>query len=445
MFSLGEIAARLGAGQPADAGAEPVRIVHDSREIEQGDLFVAMAGARVDGHAFLDEAFRRGACGAILSDPSSAPERAPGLIVVDDPVDALQQLASAWRNRLPGTLIGVTGSFGKTTTRTLLAHMLRTTRNVHEPPANYNTEIGLPLALLAMQTESDVGVFELGTERPGEIAFLASLLRPSIGILTAVGPSHLGGLGSLEAITDEKWSLVDALGADGTAFVNGDSPHLASRVPSAPCAIRSVGLDAGDLKGSVEASVPALTVTTDSPPMRLQTSLLGAQNATNMLLAVVCALHLGVRPSDIEEAARDYEPPTHRLRALEAPLGTILDDVYNANPASTRAALHVLSEYGGAEANRVFVFGDMLDLGEASDRLHQEIVDYAESLRIDCILPVGDRAAAVCGTRAIGVEDRASAVLAALRGDENIVLVKGSRALGLERLVDSLLRPEPAG
>lgn len=164
MFSVGEIAAIVRGQLVVESAETPGRIVHDSRCIEDGDLFVALRGMQTDGHAFLDEAFQRGACGAILSDRSRAPKSARGLIVVVDPLAALQTLASAWRAHLTATIIAVTGSNGKTTTRSFLAHLLRGAWNVHEAPNNYNTEVGLPLALLAMPSSAEVGVFELGTE-----------------------------------------------------------------------------------------------------------------------------------------------------------------------------------------------------------------------------------------------------------------------------------------
>jgi len=445
MYSLGEIAKIVRGSLTGDADTRPLRVVHDSRTVEPGDLFVALRGARTDGHAFLGEVFRRGACGSLVADAGGIPEDTPGLIVVADPLEALQRLASAWRDRLPSKQIGITGSFGKTTTRTLTAHLLRTAFTVHEPPGNFNTEIGLPLALLAMPEAAEVGVFELGAERPGDIGFLAELLRPYIAVLTGVGPSHLDGFGSIEAIAEEKWSLVAGLDRSAIAFVNADSPHLLTRIPKAPCAVRSVGVEAGNLRGRVERDVPELVLEVDEPRMHLRVPLLGAQNASNVLLAVACALHLGVKPQTIEEAIGDYVPPHQRLRALEAPFGTVLDDTYNANPASVKAALRVLAAYGAPDAHRVFVFGDMLGLGEASDRMHREIVGFAESLGIDRILPVGERAAAACGVAAPKAEDRPRTVRSVFREGENVVLVKGSRALALEHLVAALLRKDGTG
>ena len=239
--------------------------------------------------------------------------------------------------------------------------------------------------------------------------------------MTGVGPSHLGGFDSLDAIADEKWALIDGLGADAVAFTNADSQHLLARSSATGHDVRTVGLDAGSVRGEIEASVPALIVRLLEPPLRIETQLLGDHNAVNVLLAVACALELGASPQEIEEAAKDYRPRPHRLQALSAPFGTILDDTYNANPASMRAALRVLTSYGPPGARRVFVFGDMLGLGEGSDCFHREIATFAQSLGVDRILPAGARAANACrglrgsDRRGSGRDRPAPGILRALR------------------------------
>lgn len=445
MFSVSEIATIVRGQLAAESAETPRRIVHDSRCVEEGDLFVALRGAQTDGHAFLGEAFERGACGAILTDRSRAPKSAHDLIVVVDPLAALQTLASAWRERLTGTIVAVTGSNGKTTTRSFLAHLLRGTWNVHEAPDNYNTEVGLPLALLAMPSSAEVGVFELGTEAPGEIGFLSTILRPTAAILTGVGPSHLAGFGSLDAIAEEKWSLIDAIPPDGLAFVNGDSARLLDRAEGANCELHTVGLGEGRFRGRVIEAVPRLIVAADAPLMRLETKLVGRHNAGNVLLAAACALRLGLPAGTLQERARGFEPLAHRLQPLRTSFGVVLDDTYNANPASTKAALHVLAAFGEPGTRRVFVFGDMLGLGDVSGGHHREILDLALELGIDVILPVGDHATAACrssGSKRLvyaASEERLPRLRELLPGPQAVVLVKGSRALGLETLVAGLL------
>jgi UDP-N-acetylmuramoyl-tripeptide--D-alanyl-D-alanine ligase len=450
MYPVGDIARIVGGDLLRGDGATPVRIVHDSREVSEGDLFVALRGRRTDGHAFLSDVFARGACGALISDPSSAPTGARNLIVVDDPLGALQRLAAAWRRKLGATFVGITGSNGKTTTRALLAHLLAGAdrpQRVFSAPKNYNTDVGLPLALLAMPEATSIGLFELGAERPGDVAALADVLAPRVGLITSVGPSHLDGLGSVEAVAREKWSLVERLPPDGIGVVNADSPDLHRLVQGADDRCTTVGIEHGDVRGRIEQEVPRLVLAVDDPPMRLAAPLIGRHNAVNLLLAGVTAHRLGVPPGTIEGRAETFVPVPHRLEPIDAPFGTVLDDTYNANPASTAGALRALARCGGPETRRVFVFGEMRDLGPDADRYHREAVDLALDLGIDAVLPVGDRAVAACrerSTEAVTIVDRAEladAVRALCRDSADaLVLVKGSRALELERLVDELVR-----
>ncbi len=448
MYPVGEIAAIVGGHVLRDDGATPVRIVHDSRAVAEGDLFVALRGAQSDGHAFLADAFARGACSALVRDPDLAPSDARNLIVADDPLAGLQTLAAAWRRRLCATLVGITGSNGKTTTRALLAHLLTDPADpgaVFNAPKNYNTEIGLPLALLAMPEAALLGLFELGTERPGEIAALAAILAPKTGLITSIGPSHLSGFRTVEAVADEKWTLIEGLADDGVAFVNADSPELRRRAEDASKRVIPVGLDHGAIRGRLERKVPTLVLAIDEPKMRLECPLIGRHNASNLLLAAVTAARLGIPPRTIEERAKSFQPVPHRLQSISTVFGTILDDTYNANPASTSGALRALAQLGRKATQRVFIFGEMRDLGPEADRYHREIADLALDLGIDAILPVGETAISACRTRPHGAvsiverSDLATAVRALCGKRESIVLVKGSRELELERLVAELV------
>ncbi len=452
MFPVDEIAAIVGGRLLRATGrTTPRHAVHDSRQVAPGDLFVALAGRRADGHDFLTEAFARGAGAALISDPARAPQSVNNLIVVDDVLPALHRLAAQWRNAHRTTIVGITGSNGKTTTRTLLAHLLRDPMHpsaVFEPPGNYNTEIGLPLALLSMPPSAAYGVFELGAERPGDIATLAAILAPHVGMITSVGPSHLRGFGSVEAIAAEKGKLAHAVSTDGWAAVNADSPPLRRLSRELPGRCIAVGLEHGAVRGRLIREAPQLEMTVPEPPLRLRCPLLGRHNATNLLLAVVAAHRLGVAAEAIEERASTFTPVPHRLHAVPSPLGTILDDSYNANPASTIGALHVLAAFGGPQTLRVFVFGEMRDLGADSRRHHRAIAELASRLDVDLILPVGDQALSACQDRpspAVLLVDRDAiprAIQARRReaGAEAAILVKGSRALELDRLVERLRR-----
>ena len=448
MFPVGKIAAVVGGRLIRGDATAPTRIVHDSRAVREGDLFVALRGRRVDGHTFLTDAFERGACGALVSNPSLVPD-ARNVIVVDDVLAALQRLAGAWRGSLGATIVGITGSNGKTTTRALLAHLLRedpAEATVFSAPKNYNTEIGLPLALLAMPPTASIGLFELGAERPGDIPPLADLLSPQIGLITSIGPSHLDGLRTVAAVATEKWALVERLPSDGLAVLNADSPHLRARLAETPCRCLTVGLEHGRIRGRIVREVPRLVVGVDDPPLRLDCPLIGRLNATNLLLAAGTAHQLGVPTEAIERRAQTFDPVPHRFQPVTAPFGTILDDTYNANPASTAGALRTLARLGGRQTRRVFVFGEMRDLGLDADRYHREILDLAVELNVDLIVPVGERATAACRERpspSVALVEGGQVADAVRRfcqaGEEALVLVKGSRALELERLVDRIV------
>jgi UDP-N-acetylmuramoyl-tripeptide--D-alanyl-D-alanine ligase len=446
MFSVEKIAQIVGGEILRKENTVPKRAIHDSRLVEPGDLFVALPGARSEGHRFLADAFNLGASAAIISDATSLPSNARNLIHVANPTLALQQWASAWRDTLNATLVAITGTNGKTTVKALLRHMLSDHGAAYASPHNYNTEIGLPIALLSMPSEAEIGVFELGAEQPGDIATLARILRPDLGIITSVGPGHLDGFETVDAIASEKWSLVELLPENGTAIINGDDQHLAGRVASATVPVVSTGLDNGDIRGQVLHTVPNLEVVLEGDDITLRCPLVGAHNARNLLLAAVASHELGVDWTAIADLASSFEPIAHRLNPIQASFGTILDDTYNANPASMRAALEVLASFGDDGVVRVFVFGEMLGLGADSERFHREIAQLALRLPIDAILPVGDAAIASCHPAMQRPADVQVVVLPRSKianwvnecAVPMVVLVKGSRALALEDLVDEL-------
>ena len=450
MFSIGEIARILSGRLLKGREETPLRAIHDSRLVQKGDLFVALKGIRTDGHAFLEEAFTRGACGALVSEIGTIPDNARNLIVVEEIRVALSSLAAAWRSELPATFVGITGTCGKTTTKVILAHLLEEDLRVFSAPHNYNTDIGLPFALLAMPTNAQVGIFELGASAPGEIAPLAALLSPKIAILTMVGHGHLSGFGNVETIAQEKWDLVRALPTGGSAIINLDCPEFSRLADGWPGEVISVGLQGGMVHGKIVGACPGIIIEVENPPLRLETNLLGRHNATNILAAVACALEVGLAKETIEDRMRTFKPFLHRLNLLSAPFGHLLDDTYNANPDSTRAALFTLASLDLPTDQRGFVFGNMLDLGEDSPRFHHEIIDLALHLGIGPIFPIGDLATkaarGVVKDAPIGTfifssqeeESLADSIRKALKGKRSILLIKGSRDMNLDCLVTEL-------
>jgi UDP-N-acetylmuramoyl-tripeptide--D-alanyl-D-alanine ligase len=448
LFSIKEIARIVGGEIVGDGTFVPAGFAVDSRRVAPGDLFFALPGARVDGHAFLEDALARGACGAVLADRARRTGSSSPMLVVDDVRQSLHDVARAWRARFSIPIVGITGSNGKTTTKALVAHFAAGAFAVHAAQENYNTDIGLPLALLAMPTETEIGVFELGADRPGDIELLVRLLRPSMGIVTSIGPSHLEAFGTTERIANEKWDLVRGLPPGAAAFVNVDSPELSALAAAEGRPnLLGVGLAHGDVRARILTAVPRLALAIDAPPLRLNTDLVGEQNATNLLLAALCAHRLGVPFPTIEERAMTFRTVPHRMERRPVRCGLLLDDVYNANPSSMSFALRALASFGDASTRRALVFGDMLELGERSAALHDEVAQFALGLPIDLIYPVGECAGAAFGAlgdpRVRHVERGrvAADLVGRLEGETNaVILVKGSRGMHLEEIVENIVR-----
>ena len=411
--------ARLVAPAPHAGG--PARAVIDSREAGPGDLFVGLVGENVDGGRFAAQALAQGAWG-VLAGPEHAQAAqcaAPGvLLAADDPLRALQRLATAWRRALGAQVIGVTGSTGKTSTKDLTAAMIAQQRSVVATHANLNTEIGLPLTVLGAPAGTEVLVLEMAMRGAGQIAELAEIAEPDVALLTNVGPVHLEQLGSIEAIAAEKAALIGGLKPGGTAIIPRDeallTPHLRDDVTVVEF---GPGDDLGDLQ------LPFA-----SAHMRL-----------NAAAALAAARAVGVEPHGAVEVALSEL----RGQRIELPGGvTIVNDCYNANPMSMRAALDDLA--AAAPGRKVAVLGDMLELGPDEERFHREIGEHARRAGVDLLVTVGPRAAHMSGDRAVADAAEAAALLPELVEDGDTVLVKGSRGVGLEVVAEALTTAQQA-
>jgi UDP-N-acetylmuramoyl-tripeptide--D-alanyl-D-alanine ligase len=384
----------------AGAAHGPRRVVIDSREATHGDLFVGLAGETVDGGVFAERALDAGAWGVLVA-PGHAPERGT-VLIADDPLAALQHLATAWRRELGAHVIGITGSTGKTSTKDLLAGMLRPYRRTVATPQNWNTEIGLPLTILSAPADTEVLVLEMAMRGRGQIAELARIAEPDVGVITNVGPVHLELLGSLEAIRETKLELVRNLRPGGVAIV---PPELVEDVPGA----RTPPADLGGVE-----------IPFDSAHMR-----------ANAATALAAARAIGVEPQGFVEV----ELSARRGQRVELPNGAVVvDDCYNANPMSMRAALDELAR---APGRKVAVLGDMLELGPDEIRFHEEIGDYARP-RADVLVTVGPRAAAMRGDHAAPDAAAAAPLVAGLVQPGDTILVKASRGVGLEVVAEAL-------
>jgi UDP-N-acetylmuramoyl-tripeptide--D-alanyl-D-alanine ligase len=410
--------ARLAAPAPAAQPAGPSRVTIDSRDVRPGDLFVGLTGTRVEGGRFAADALAAGAWGVLVTpDHAQAAQCGkPGaLLAAPDPLAALGRLANSWRRELDCAVVGITGSTGKTSTKDLLAGMLAPHRRTVATAKNLNTEIGLPLTVLGAERGTEVLVLEMGMRGAGQIAELATVAEPDVGVIVNVGPVHLELLGSIEAIAATKAELVAALRPGGTAIVPaGESLLEAHLRPD----VHTVTFGPG---GGVD-SLGDVEIPFTSAHMR-----------SNALAALAAARALGVEPAGrIEVALSEL-----RGQRIELPGGVVVvNDCYNANPMSMRAALDDLGL--SASGRRVAVLGDMLELGPEERRLHEEIGAHARAAGVEELVTVGPLARHMGGTRHVDTASEAAELLPELLQPGDTVLVKGSRGVGLEVVAQAL-------
>ncbi|OLC58532.1 MAG: hypothetical protein AUH85_00645 [Chloroflexi bacterium 13_1_40CM_4_68_4] len=422
----------------------------DSRQVTEDSLFFALRGER-DGHDFVADAIARGARAAVVSRiPSGTPDDAL-LVLVADPLTALRALATAIRERQPIPAVGITGSVGKTTTKEATAAALGARYRVLRSPASFNNEIGVPITFLSQEPSHEVAVVEMGFYVPGEIADLCRLVRPRIGIVTAVPdkPVHFARTPSVDAIARGKAELVAALPPDGTALLNADDARV--RAMAGLTQANVVLFGTGE-----EASLRARDVVSDGldgvrftahfrgERAAVRFPLPGAHLVSSALAAIGAAVALDVPLDEAAIAVGTLERPAHRMSVRRAGDLTVIDDAYNASPVAVSAALRLL---GSQKGRRVAVLGDMLELGALASDAHREIGNLAAKTA-DVFVGVGELAAiAVNDARRAGLADSHAAmdnaevlvILRRLLRPGDVVLVKGSRALRMEEIVDAIL------
>ena len=434
------------------------RAVIDSRLVRAGDLFVALAGEHHDGHAFAAEAAKAGAHGLLLARPLE-PLDGCTAFVVDDPLAALQRLAAEWRRALPATaVVGITGNVGKTTTKLITAALLGARYRVQASSENYNNEIGVPLCLLELRPQTERAVIELGMYTTGEIALLCEWTQPRIGVVLNVGPVHLERAGSMEAIIAAKCELPEALDADGHAVLNADDPDVRAMAAHTRARVWLFGsgedaeVRGADVRGHGEDGFE-FTLRAHGQSRRLSVPLPGAHLLANVLAAAAVGLADGMAFDAVAGAIERLDVPLRmRVRRLGGSV-TLLDDTYNANPASMLAALDLLAELPG---RRLALLGDMRELGALSDESHERVGRRVAEV-VDALYTVGDLARGIGdAARAAGLRDiehaaskeEATEALAERLRPGDVLLVKGSRALALESVVDELVaalgKPEGA-
>ncbi|MDZ7789697.1 MAG: UDP-N-acetylmuramoyl-tripeptide--D-alanyl-D-alanine ligase [Xanthomonadales bacterium] len=441
-FSLSRLA-EIADGRVIGEDVEIRGMIHDARRVEAGNLFCALPGEHHDGHHFLDQARENDAAAALVSRDGDHPLPR---VLVEDVRDAMGRIARAWRESLGVSVIGITGSNGKTTVKEMVAAILSTQGPTLATRGNYNNELGVPLTLARLDASHRFAVVEMGCNRPGDIAYLASVAGPDVGVVTNAGPAHLELLGSVEGVARTKGEMFSALSAGGTAVINADDAFAPLwRELAGERRIISFGWDgAANVSGVLSRSTAM--VNTPNGDFSFAPALPGQHNFSNALAATAVAVALDVPLSAVAQALAGMQSLPGRLQARRHADGwQLVDDTYNANPASLYAALQVLAEMTGEE--RWLVLGDMGELGAGGQQLHAEMGQTARDLGVDRLYAIGDlaRFSADAFDGPAHHFDTHEALIEAL-GEQLrpgvICLVKGSRAMGMERIVEGLLKGE---
>jgi UDP-N-acetylmuramoyl-tripeptide--D-alanyl-D-alanine ligase len=457
------ISVKVLAGDPSPSAKRQIRsITTDSRSIRRGDLFVALKGEKFDGHEFVAAVLAKGAAGAIVHDafrweekrmsPHAVNRQEPFLFGVKDPLFAYQQLATHHRCRFDIPIVAVTGSNGKTTTKDMVAAVLAQRWRTLKTEGNFNNRIGVPQTLFRFTASHQAGVIEMGVDRRGQTTRLCEIVRPTIGLITNIGPDHLEFFGSMEGSAQAKAELLDLLPANGTALLNADDSYFDYLAARAHCRVISFGL-------SQKANVRASHVSSDvrkgttfglclpgkSRPISVVIKVPGLHNVTNALAAAAVGFALNLPGTLIAQGLAKFRPAAMRSQVIAHHGVHIINDCYNANPASMKAALQVLADWKPAR-ERVAVLGDMLELGRQSDHMHREVGQFAAGLTLSRLIVCGDlsretaagaRQAGMSQEKLVELPDASSAadLLKKTVRQGDVVLVKGSRGMKMEQIV----------
>ena len=415
-------------------------IVTDSREVHPGDLYIAISGDRVDGHTFIKDVFEKGTVCALIN---SEIENADGqLIKVDNSVVTIGKVAKAWRNQIDIPIMGITGSNGKTSTKELLKHILSAQFNIHATEGNFNTSIGLPLTLLRLTKENTMSMLERGANQPGDIAQLCEIALPTHGLITNIAPAHLEGFGTIEAVAKTKGELFACL-AKGTSFINAADYRVG--------ALEILG-DAISFGLTPECDYPAdihhekdgtITLTVDAE--EIPTHSVNLTFAKNVIACAAIARTLGLSWGEIRENVASFQPPKGRCEVKNNGMITIIDDTYNANLESTVAAIDYLKAFSG-NGQRIFVFGDMFELGDLSQDQHRRVGEKCNEAELSAVFTVGEETVTTDAIITYSEHhkhfDNKDDLLTSLKSiikDGDKVLVKGSRGMKMETIVEAML------
>jgi UDP-N-acetylmuramoyl-tripeptide--D-alanyl-D-alanine ligase len=439
------------AGGSISSGDQTVvvnKVSTDSRTLKSSELFVALRGENFDGHNFVESAAQIGAAGAIVESTwnGEIPKNF-ALIRAKDTLQAYQDLAANYRKSLTLKVVAITGSNGKTSTKDFTAAVLAHRFRVAKTEGNFNNHVGLPRTILEATSADAIGVWEIGMNHPGEIATLAKVAAPDLAIITNIGVAHIEFMGSRERIAEEKGALAEAVGTEGTVILNADDPFTASIAARARGRVILAGTNSGSIQAAEitqSGTGTDFTILEGAHRCRAQLSVPGLHMVQNALLAIAAGRIFGL---SLEECAAELAAaPLTRARSQIKDIGGVqfLDDSYNANPDSMKAALRTLVELD-ADGKRIAVLGEMRELGDQSERGHREVGETAAVLKIDQLIAIGDIAAAIADaagqaglrkTSIVKSTSEAAEVLGEIAAPGDLVLIKGSRAARTEEVIE---------
>lgn len=435
-----------------DEGLIVSRVSTDSRTLQPGDLFVPLRGENFDGHKFVEQAGERGAMGAMVEAnwKGTAPKTF-ALIRVPDTLAGYQKLAANYRRSLPLKVIVITGSNGKTSTKDFLAATLSRRFRVTKTEGNFNNHVGLPQTILAARSHDEIAVWEIGMNHPGEIAALTNIAAPDAAIITNIGVAHIEFMGSREAIAAEKGALAEAVGAEGTVILNADDQFSQGIAERTRAKVVFAGIENGSVRAIEVSQSPTgceFTILEGAHRCRAQLPVPGIHMVQNAILAVAAGRAFGLSLEDCAAGLASAPLTKARLQIREINGIQFIDDSYNANPDSMKAALRTLVELD-ADGRRVAVLGGMSELGEESERGHREVGEAAAAFGIDELIAVGATGAAIArAARKAGLErsvsvdgaEEAAGLLEQTASPGDLILVKGSRSARMERVLEAFSR-----
>lgn len=451
-FSVKTLADILQAGTDGITDGSFNRISIDSRTIKQGGCFFAIVGENFDGHDFVNKAFEKGAICVVVNKDKEIDCGNCCVLKVDDTIESLGLFAKEYRRNAGYKIVAITGSVGKTTTREIIYHVLSKHFNVFQSQGNFNNNIGLPLTLLDATPETEIVIAELGSNHPGEIRYLTKIAQPDIALITNTRAAHLEGFGDLETIIQEKLSIAEGLNSKGRLVINADCQPLLQA-----CRDRNISFDSFGITGNSCSEIENLRHTESGSCFSLNGTkidlpLPGPGNVENALAAWAVCRQFGINVNDFANAIRNLPAVSMRCELLQIGTLTVLNDCYNANPASMKNALQILANLGVSKGSRtVFICGDMAELGKQSTQLHAELGTEIAEAGVQLVLGVGALAeiaaesAKSCAKYDLQTESFKNTLslcnnLDKFIKDNDIVLVKGSRIAKLETTIDNLSR-----